>query len=99
MFHNIIGKNYESLEDYDNAEAEYLHSHYMVPSRLYPFILLMEMKLRQGDEDAALKFGEMAVSLPVNHRNANMEELHRRASACIDSLIIKRLRHESSSSY
>ena len=99
MFHNIIGKNYESLGDYDNAEAEYLHSHYMVPSRLYPFILLMEMKLRQGDEDAALKFGEMAISLPVNHRNANMEELHRRSSACIDSLKIKRLRHESSSSY
>ena len=86
MFHNIIGKNLEAMGDYESAESEYLHAHYMVPCRLYPLILLMEMKVRRGNTAEAINYGNMAISLPVNKKNPNMMELHDRARICVDSL-------------
>lgn len=86
MFHNIIGKNLEAMGDYDSSEKAFLHSHYMVPSRLYPLVLLMEMNARQGKTAQAIKYADMAISLPVNKNNPNMSELHNRALSFADSL-------------
>lgn len=86
MFYNIIGKNLEAMGDYDSSEKAFLHSHYMVPSRLYPLVLLMEMNARQGKTAQAIKYADMAISLPVNKNNPNMSELHNRALSFADSL-------------
>lgn len=84
MFYNIIGKNHEALGDYELAERNYIHSHNMVPSRLYPYILLMEMKERQGNTEQALAYARKALSLPVNERNMSMRDLHERARKYYD---------------
>ena len=84
MFYNILGKNFEALGDYEQAERNYIHSHNMVPSRLYPYILLMEMKERQGDTEQALAYARKALSLPVNDRNMSMRDLHDRAEKYYD---------------
>ena len=84
MFYNIIGKNFEALGDYEQAERSYIHSHNMVPSRLYPYILLMEMKERQGNTEQALAYARKALSLPVNERNMSMRDLHERARKYYD---------------
>ena len=84
MFYNIIGKNFESLGEYEQAERNYIHSHNMVPSRLYPYILLMEVKERQGDTEQALAYARKALSLPVNDRNMSMRDLHNRAEKYYD---------------
>ncbi|MCF0185370.1 MAG: O-antigen ligase family protein [Bacteroidaceae bacterium] len=86
MFHNIMGRNFEAMGKYEDAEKEYLHSLNMVPCRLYPYILLMEMNVSIGNRNKALHYGNAALKLPVNERNANMKELHLRAQACVDSL-------------
>lgn len=79
MFYNIIGKNYESIGDYMVAEKYYMHAHYMVPSRLYPFILLMEMYDHLGDTSMALEYSKKALALPVNEKNMAMRKLRDRA--------------------
>ncbi len=84
MFYNILGKNFEALGDYGQAERNYIHAHNMVPSRLYPYILLMEMKERQGDTEQALSYAWEALSLPVNDRNMSMRDLHNRAEKYYD---------------
>lgn len=84
MFYNIIGKNHEALGDYELAERNYIHAHNMVPSRLYPYILLMEMKERQGNTEQALAYARKALSLPVNERNMSMRDLHERARKYYD---------------
>lgn len=84
MFYNIIGKNFEALGDYDEAERNYIHSHNMVPSRLYPYILLMEMEEKRGDTKQALSYAQKALSLPVNDRNMSMRDLHNRAKKFYD---------------
>ncbi len=84
MFYNIIGKNFEAIGDYTEAERNYIHSHYMVPSRLYPYILLMEMKEKQGNVGQALNYARKALSLPVNYKNMSMRDLHDRAKRYYD---------------
>lgn len=87
MFHDIMGKNYEALEEYDEAEREYTLAHYMVPCRLYPHILLMEMHVRLGQRELAIQQARHALALPVRSGHIAMEGLHERAKACLDSLI------------
>jgi len=86
MFHIIMGKNYEALGDFGNAEKEYMFAHYMVPCRLYPFVLLMEMKESQGDYVSAIEYGQKVLSMPINERNGNMKELRQRAVSCLNAL-------------
>ncbi len=78
MFHNIIGKNYIELYEYDEAEREFKKAHYMVPGRLYPLILLMEMYYSQGKESDAVALGKRILNMPVNEKNAAMKDLHKR---------------------
>lgn len=87
MFHNIMGKNWEAMGWYDKAEEEYLRAHYMVPGRLYPYILLMEMASRRGDMESAAGYARSVLALPVNGRNLTMVELHERADTCLTGLL------------
>lgn len=86
MFHNIIGKNHEAMGDYDNAEKEFRKAHYIVPSRLYPFTLLMDMYIRQGRIGDALDMGDRILSMPVNSRNRAMSRLKEETKEKADSL-------------
>ncbi len=75
MFYNIIGKNHEALGHCREAEEAYLHSHYMVPGRIYPLLLLTEMSLRQGDTLKARKYCIASLKIKVNGKNGNMTGL------------------------
>lgn len=79
MFHNIMGRCYESIGKLTKAESEYWYAHYMVPGRLYPLILLQEMYLAQGDTTQAKLVMKEILDIPVNPRNPNMQELRNRA--------------------
>lgn len=79
MFHNIIGRCYESLGKLTGAEAEYWYAHYMVPGRLYPLVLLQEMYLTQGDTTQANLVMSEIQDIPINPKNPNMQELRNRA--------------------
>ncbi len=79
MFYDIIGRNYEALGNYDSAERSWLHAHYMVPSRLYPYILLMEMEDQRKNYEKALYYAREILLMPVNERNMTMRKLHEKA--------------------
>lgn len=86
MFHNIIGKNYEALGDCRHAEKEYLKAHYMVPSRIYPLSLLMDMMIRQGRDAEAVEIGEMVRGMYVNEKVIPMKRMQKECMAKLDSL-------------
>ena len=79
MFHNIMGRCQEALGRYGEAEAEYWQAHYMVPSRLYPLVLLQELYLAQGDTVRADAVYAKIGRMPVNQHMNTMKELSRRA--------------------
>ncbi len=78
MFHNIIGRNYESVGLYKEAEKEYLISHYMVPCRLYPMVLLFEMYSVTGQVEKAENTRRAIMNMPVNPKNKTMTGLKER---------------------
>ncbi len=80
MFYNIIGKNYEALGYYELAKEKYWHSHYMVPGRLYPLILLEELHLKLGEVDEAKDLLNIINKMHINERNQMMVDLKWRAN-------------------
>jgi tetratricopeptide (TPR) repeat protein len=54
MLYNIMGKNYQTMKQYKQAEAVYIKSTQLSPSRLYPWYLLTKLYAEMGwDEKAA----------------------------------------------
>lgn len=86
MFYNIIGKNYEEMEAYDLAEGAYMHAHYMVPSRIYPLSLLMNLKIKTGDIHYAIEIGEKIQSMDINEKVVAMRRLQKESASRLDSL-------------
>lgn len=86
MFYNIIGRNYEAMKEYDKARGAYIHAHNMVPCRIYPLVLLMEMYTSVGDNKTAMEYGARALLAPYNERHRNMLLLRNRVQACCDTL-------------
>ena len=88
MFHVIMGKNYEAMDAYDEAEKEYWIAHYMVPCRIYPLARLMHLKIHMGKDEEAIKISKVIEGMPVNNRSENMIKLkndclHIRDSLCM----------------
>lgn len=75
MFHNIIGKNFSAMEQYDIAEEEFIKAHYMVPCRLYPLVLLYGLYETAGRDEDMKAVGMKILSMPVNPKNRTMKEL------------------------
>ena len=86
MFYNIIGKNYEAMGAYDLAEGAYMHAHYMVPSRIYPLSLLMNLKIKTGDIHYAIEIGEKILSMDINEKVVAMRRLQKESASRLDSL-------------
>ncbi len=75
MFHNIIGKNFSAMGQYDIAEEEFIKAHYMVPCRLYPLVLLYGLYETAGRDEDMKEVGMKILSMPVNSKNRTMKEL------------------------
>lgn len=86
MFHNIIGKNNEAMNNYAQARNEYILAHYMVPSRIYPLYLLMKMESRIGNTGEAISIGETIQRMPYNSSHRTMVNLRRKSAYLLDSL-------------
>jgi tetratricopeptide (TPR) repeat protein len=54
MLYNIMGKNYQAMKQYEQAEMALVKATQLVPSRLYPWYLLTKLYVEMGwDEKAA----------------------------------------------
>lgn len=62
MFYNIMGKNYQALEQYDRAEKAFRQAAYMVPHRLYPYYLKAKMYFESGQTEKALEAARQLIA-------------------------------------
>jgi len=53
MLYNIMGKNYQAMQEYDLAEKHFQKAALIVPNRIYPYYLLMKLHIETGDMDKA----------------------------------------------
>lgn len=54
MFWNIMGKNYQAMGLYQEAEKCFLHAHNMIPHRLYPLYLLAQLYFHSGQPEKGI---------------------------------------------
>lgn len=54
MLYNIIGKNYQAMQQYDQAAEAFQYAAHLVPHRLYPLYLLTNLYFESGQTAKAL---------------------------------------------
>lgn len=86
IFHIILAKNHIALGNEALAEKELLVAHHLIPSRIYPLLLLMQLYVDEGRMGDAGRVGRYIKRMPVYDRNPNMSALHREAMRLLDSL-------------
>ena len=59
MLHNIMGKNYQALKQYDKAEQSFVKSTRIVPTRVYPYYLLAYLYLEMDDTVKVKKMAQL----------------------------------------
>ncbi len=88
MFHNIMGKNFEALGLLKKAEAEYKTAYFMVPGRIYPLLLLLEMYTKEGQIEKAKKVASYIAKIPVNENNYQMMQLKQRYENILKNFLL-----------
>lgn len=86
MFYNIMGRNNEALGFFREAESNYWHSNHMVPCRIYPLSLLLNLKIKIGSNQEAIEIGEKISSMQINDKLLSMKRLHKECLSRLDSL-------------
>ena len=54
MFYNIMGKNYQALKQYSEAEKAFRQAQNQIPHRLYPYYLMAKMFFESGQTEKGL---------------------------------------------
>jgi len=53
MLYNIMGKNFQAMQQFEKAEQCFIKSSYLVPNRIYPHYLLMKLYIEIGENEKA----------------------------------------------
>lgn len=74
---NLIGKNYQQMEDYENAEKYFIRSVNLLPGRLYPYYLLAKLYLSPSfyKEEKAMKMIEIVLNKSPKVNSKAIDEM------------------------
>jgi len=93
MLYNIIGKNYQSLKNYQLAEQNFLLASHIVPSRIYPYYLLANLYAESGNTQQAqlmaqkvLKKEPKVQSTAVNEMREKMRVLIKKTNKNLQTI-------------
>lgn len=86
IFHIILAKNHIALGKTNLAEKELLVAHHLIPSRIYPLLLLMQLYVDEGRMGDAGRVGRHIKGMSIYDRNPHMSALHREAMRLLNSL-------------
>ena len=77
MIHNIIGKNYQAMQQYDLAETSFLRASRTVPNRIYPLYLLAKMYAESGQTEKAIATAKIVLAKEPKIFSSAVEEMKR----------------------
>lgn len=77
MIRNIMGKNYQTMKQYPQAESAFLKASRMVPNRLYPLYLLSKMYHENGQTDKAIATARLLLEKAPKVPSSAAEEMKR----------------------
>ncbi|MDL2241950.1 O-antigen ligase family protein [Bacteroidales bacterium OttesenSCG-928-L03] len=92
MLYNLIGQNYQALEEYDLAETALLRAGYLAPSRHYPYYLLAKLYVEKGDFHQAKEMAEFVIAKEPKIPSSAINEIKTEMRELLDNLPIMKFR-------
>ena len=83
MFFNIIGNNYKELGDYGAAEESYAAAFAIVPNRLYPLFLLMNLYKDSGQHAKAREIAKRIIEFRPKVESSATKQMREEAGELI----------------
>jgi O-antigen ligase len=77
MLYNIMGKNFQALKQYSDAERCFLKAANIVPNRLYPWYLLAKLYEETGQTDKAAAAAEIVLTRKPKTDSKAVEEMRK----------------------
>ena len=84
MFYNVIGNNYKALGEFQMAEMAYQKAFQILPNRLYPLYLLMQLYIDFDKKDKALLMAEKILEVAPKIKSPATEEMQEKAEQYIN---------------
>lgn len=75
MFWNILGKNYQALGQYSEAENCFLQAHHLIPHRLYPLYLLAKLYFSTNQITKGIDMAQKVVTHSPKIASSTIEDM------------------------
>lgn len=86
MLHNIMGKNYQSLKQYEQAEKSFRQASYIVPNRMYPHYLLFKLYYETGSMEKAQQTAEYALNKRIKVDSPAVQEMRKEIKELLETI-------------
>ena len=75
MLYNVMGKNFQALKQYSEAEKCFVKSSYIVPNRIYPYYLLALMYVDTGETEKAKEMAQIVLTKEPKVQSTAVKEM------------------------
>lgn len=75
MFWNIMGKNYQAMSRFNEAEECFTHAYHMVPHRLYPLYLLANLYFQSGQTAKGIEMAQRVIDKKPKVMSSAIQEM------------------------
>lgn len=75
MFWNIMGKNYQAMSRFNEAEECFTHAYHMVPHRLYPLYLLANLYFQSGQTAKGIETAQRVIDKKPKVMSSAIQEM------------------------
>lgn len=86
MFHILMGRNYEDMQEYGTADSLYCHAFHMVPNRVYPLYRRMKLYETMRDSTKMLSMAKRITDFKVKVESPATRDMKKEAEEIIMTL-------------
>jgi tetratricopeptide (TPR) repeat protein len=83
MLYNVMGKNYQSLKNYQLSEQNFLLASRIVPSRIYPYYLLANLYAESGNTQQAMFMAQKVLKKEPKVQSTAVNEMREKMRVLI----------------
>jgi len=84
MLYNVMGKNYQAMKQYTEAEQCFIKSSHIVPNRIYPYYLMTLMYMETGEMKKAKDAAQIVLTKEPKVQSTAVKEMREEVSKIIN---------------
>jgi tetratricopeptide (TPR) repeat protein len=85
MLYNIMGKNYQAMKRFEEAEQSFTKSTHIVPNRIYPYYLMALMYIDAGDMEKAKTVAQIVLTKEPKVMSTAVREMREEMRKVLDN--------------